>query len=348
MYKHQEEHSFKLFTKNIRANEITDIILMYGVEQYLVSWAVETLVKKYVNPACLYMDYVVFDDEKLDIESIINSCDTFSMISEKRVVWVKNFKPLESETPRGYKKEDIDRLINYIENNNPSTILVLSCMAPSKKLPIYKSIAKAGQVYNFDQIDKQQLVSFAKKRFQKAGVEIEPKLLRMMIDLTGYYNKDTEYRLYNFENDIKKVIAHSDGQFISEEDINYTVNGDLDTYIFNLMDAISSNKKDNAFKLLYNILDAGSDVYSIISLIVSQFELILEVKELRQDGKSMLDISKELKIHEFRVKKAIGFGDKFTIEKIKEILSGIYEVDRSIKTGLLEQRLALELFIARI
>ena len=53
-------------------------------------------------------------------------------------------------------------------------------------------------------------------------------------------------------------------------------------------------------------------------------------------------------LEEFRVKKAMSFADKFTVEKLRSILSQLYETDRNIKTGALEQSLALELLVGRI
>ena len=44
----------------------------------------------------------------------------------------------------------------------------------------------------------------------------------------------------------------------------------------------------------------------------------------------------------------MGYTEKFTVNKLKEILSQLYEVDRNIKTGLLEPNLALENLIGRI
>ena len=60
------------------------------------------------------------------------------------------------------------------------------------------------------------------------------------------------------------------------------------------------------------------------------------------------EIAKTLKVHEFRVKKTMGFCEKFTIEKLKSILIQLYEIDRNIKTGALEPELALELLVGRI
>jgi len=342
------KHSFKVFSENLKSGNIDKVILMHGVEQYLVKWAVDTLVKKYVNPATKSMDYVLLDDDHVTCSQIIEAAETFTMFSERRVVWVRNFKPLGSDSPRGYSKDDISALAEYLEHSNDTTILIFSTEELKASAILPTALKKYGQVYDFAQIDKAELTSFARKRFKAAGIEITPRAVATLIDATGYYNKESDYRLFNFANDIQKVIAHSDGYSITEEDIIKTVSGDMDTFVFDMLDGISSNQKDKAFAILYNILHSGSDPFSIIGAIVSQFELMLSVKQMRENGMDLPAIHKKLGGSEYRIKKMIPYVNKYSVEKLKKTLSSIYEVDRNIKTGLLEPQMALEMFIAGI
>lgn len=348
MYKKPVKHSFKIFSENLKNDGIGKVLLMYGVEQYLVKWAVETLVRKYVNPATLSMDYVLLEGEETSCSKIIEAAETFSMFSARRIVWVRNFKPLASDSAKGFPKEEIKELADYIKESNDQTILIFSAEEVKMTAVLSAALKKSAQCYDFDKIDKAELSSFAKKRFKQAGVEIGPGALSALIEATGYFNKESDYRLFHFANDIQKVIAHSDGMKVTEEDIMRTVSGDLDTFVFDMLDAITANQKDRAFQILYNILYSGKDAFSIIGVIVSQFELLLSVKELRDDGLDLSAMHKKLGGSEFRIKKLMPYAAKYTQKKLKETLSAIYEVDRQIKTGLLDSRMALELFIAGI
>ena len=107
MYKKPVKHSFKVFSEHLKNETFEKVLLMYGVEQYLVKWAVETLVKKYVNPATTSMDYVLLEGEEASCSRIIEAAETFSMFSARRIVWVRNFKPLLSDSARGFSKEEI-------------------------------------------------------------------------------------------------------------------------------------------------------------------------------------------------------------------------------------------------
>ena len=217
-----ERHSFKIFSENLRSGKTGKVILMYGVEQFLVKWAAETLAGKFVNPATAAMDFVILDED-VSCDRIIEACETFSMFSEKRVVWVKNFRLLAGDTVKGYTKDDLNTLTEYIKESNDSTILIFSGEEVKLTAALPAALKKYGQVYDFDRLDRADLNSFIRKRFVKAGIEIKPQALKLLTDCTGYYNKDSEYTLFHFENDIQKIIAHCTDGIVTTEDIEKTV-----------------------------------------------------------------------------------------------------------------------------
>jgi len=346
--KERLEHAFKTFTKDIKAEDMPPVIFMYGEEGYLIDWAVETITARYVNEACKALDYIKFQEDTVDADIVLEACETFSMISERRVVWANEYLPLKSVNAKGFTKEDVKRIEAYLKEPSEGTILIFSAQNPEPKSELVKLLKAECKCYNFEQLDYAALSGFINKRFLSAGVQVSRDIIKVIIDQSGYFNKETEYRLYNLINDIEKIIAYSSGQIIDEDAVSQVLNGDMDKFIFNLLDAVSNNQKDKAFNLLANILRSGKDIFSITAMLINQFELMLEVAEFKEEGMNLPQITKILKSSEFRIKKAMGFTEIFTVGKLKSILSQLYEVDRNIKTGMLEPELALELLIGRI
>lgn len=345
--------SFNAFISDFKGDKAGNVILMYGPEQYLVKWAVDLIKNKYVEPAVEEMDYVVIEDENEDPDRIIEACETFSMLSDKRVVWVRNYKPITTKnTPKGFNGEALERLADYLKNINPKTVVVFSAEEVASKEVIADSIKKAGTYYDFVQLSDRELRSFAAKRFRKEGIEISSYLMSQLIKATGYGNKESDYRLYNFENDIRKVIAHSSGNVVTEEDIKEAVSGDNDTFIFDLIDGISGNNKKQAFEVLHNRLRVDAyDTQRMIGTIVSQLELMYEVKEFQEseDGPGTADeISKYTKANVYRVRNIMRYDSRYTREKLRNMLTGIYRTHISIITGVMGAQMALELFVAEI
>ena len=344
----KKEHAFRVFSRDLKQDDFPPILFFYGTEDFLIHWSADSLKKKYVMPGAETVDYVKLSEDTQTVDQILEACNTFSMFSPRRVIWVKDYAPLCGSNVKGFGASELAKLSDYIDSPNDGAILIFSSEEIDEKSALVKKLKKEAKVYDFCKLDRTQLLGFTEKRFKAAGVQISRELLQYLLDETGYFHKETEYRISTLANDIQKVIAHSRGGIVTEADIAQSVNGDLDTFVFNFLDYISMGRKDMAFSLLHNILTAGSDVYAVTGLLVNHFELMLEIKELKNAGMHAGEIAKTLKVHEFRVKKTMGFCEKFTIEKLKSILIQLYEIDRNIKTGALEPELALELLVGRI
>ncbi|MCQ2551052.1 MAG: DNA polymerase III subunit delta [Clostridia bacterium] len=313
-YEKKVENDFRSFSKDLKENNIKGVICFHGQEDFLIDWAIEQLVKRYVAPGFEALDYVKVTEDM----DVMENLEMATMMSEKRVVVAKGFK---GEAP----SYDGDNILVLIGDK-----------------------VKGVKDYSFDRLDVRELYSFISKRLRAKGIDIGRDELAFMVDISGYYNKESGYRLTNFENDIKKLIALCDGEKVTRENISQAMNGDLDTFIFDFIESLSSRNKDKSFRMLDNLLSTGTSFFSLVALITNQFEMMLEILELEQQGMNMAGITKELKIHEFRVKKAYSACKHFTIDRLKEMLINLYDIDTSVKSGNMDQRTALELFIAKI
>lgn len=344
------EHAYKRISKELKEDCLPHLLYFFGREQYLIHWAVEAIVKQYINEACKDLDFSRLDGQTATLLDIQNNCETLSMMSRSRVVLLSEFKPIEGGKSKAMSDGEEQQLAEYLGDLPDSCILIITGTGqpPDKRKKLYKTVADKGSVYDFCDLDEKQLKSFIDKRFRTAGKVAKPSIISELIQLSGYYDKETDYTLYNLDNDIKKIIAHTMEQEIFLTDVLNTVSGNVDTNVFAMIDSLSRNRKDQVFQLLHNQLIYGESEYKLLALICSQFELILAVKEMKENGMSFDKMKTTLGIHEFRIKRAILFAERYSINHLKAILQKAYAVDKNIKTGLLESSLALEMFIAEI
>ena len=192
-----------------------NVVLLCGEEQYLVEWSAKQLIDKYINKACESLDFVRLDSAGLTIDKMKESCETLSMLSERRVVLIPEFPPALGQKLKGFSESDEKELIEYFSNLPETCLLIITAPATDgktkKKSRLQTAVGKAGTVYDFDPLSGAQLRSFIAKRFKASGKICRNSVIDLLIQDSGYGNKDIEYNLYNLENDIKKIIAHSDG-----------------------------------------------------------------------------------------------------------------------------------------
>ena len=124
-----------------------------------------------------------FNAENMEmVKAIIGAAETFSMLSEKRVVWVRDFRPLKSPgNMAGYGEDGIERLTKYMENPNDGAILVLSNEELDGTRKLAKAARKYGKVYEMGTVSERELVGFAAKRFRELGVTVSKQQMREII-----------------------------------------------------------------------------------------------------------------------------------------------------------------------
>ncbi len=368
------EKGYRDFLADLKSGGIPQFVLLYGKEQFLVDWAVRALRDRYVNKATYVMDYQALDPDT-DADTLTAAIRTLPMMSERRVVSVRGLPILTASKAKGFTSEDIDRLAELIASSaekqeapEPSlfagalgsdqslsgssggTLCIFSSEEVDGRGKLVKALKKYGSVYEFDSLSTEELQGFAAKRFHAAGLKIGRPEMSFLIRETGYGNRESEYRLFNFDNDIRKIIACTEGQYVTQETIAEAVIGDSDTFIFDLLDGISGNDKSRAFEILGSRLAKDQyEAMAVTGAICSQIEIMYEARELSIRARmNAREIASYLGQNEYRVRKALSYADRYSPDKLRRILRSIYDVNKNIVSGLMDPRLALEMFIAAI
>ena len=362
----REEHAFLRIEKALKAKKIPAAVLLCGTEEYLVHHYAETLINTFTNKASQALDLVTLDRDTVTFNSIVENLETMPLMSERKVVYLPDFIDTKGKMPKAFEgKEEAEKLAEYIDaladGGTEGGMLLLMTAARQtdqrndsavRRNAVFKAFASAG-TFDFNTLDDAQLRGFIEKRFRACGKQYRPGIVSIIVREGGYGNKNIDYGLFNLENDLRKIIAHSGSNpEIMPEDVSSVLTVNPENNIFAMIDAISKNRKDEAFRLLHNLLTDGSSEFQLLAMITKQLELMLTTCELKESGLNLPAIQKEMKradkVHEFRTQKALEMGSRFGRTELKRILASAYEVEPNIKTGLMPGPLALEYFIAGI
>ena len=347
-----KNQSFNEIINDLKGGTIKNVVLLYGVEEFLVSWSKDMLIDKYVSEATRSMDLITFEPGEFgsnEMYRLEEACSTFPMFSERKVVVVEGYKDAWNSKS--------DFLADYVKAVPDHVLLIITVPEPEPDKRKYKhvletklkkEIEKLGNVYNFAPLSEDALKKFIIKRVQGQGKVISQPAVNTLMQHSGYLNNEIDYALYNLENDIKKMAALAKGNEITEEDVVRAVSDNVEHNVFKMLDSISSNNKEAAFKLLSDMIRSGKQLAQILSTISRQLELMLMVKELEQKGFNKFKISKEIKVHEYKVQKAMGFARSYSVKDLKRITKMAYDIDYQHKSGLLDTQLGLEMLIASI
>jgi len=141
--------------------------------------------------------------------------------------------------------------------------------------------------------------------------------------------------LWALENEIKKLVAYTNGREITVEDVKKLCLPSAEENIFNFTDAVAVRNKNMAVKLFSNLLSQQQDPWYLFAMLVRQFRLLISMK-------SSGNLSK---LHPFVVQTTRRQARYWELDELKKIYRQLFNIDVACKTGKGDLETELSLFL---
>jgi DNA polymerase-3 subunit delta len=199
----------------------------------------------------------------------------------------------------------------------------------------------SGYVKSFDA--PKNPTTWIKRRAADYGVEIAPQAVAALVSII---DKD----LRKADNEMYKLAAYiGEGGTITEDDVMRLTTYVAETSIFEMVDALGRRDGKTAMRLLHQIIDVDQqDPMQIFGMVVRQFRLLLQAREVLDDGGNAHTISKTMGVHSFVAEKLAQQARGLTLDQLKRIYRNLLENDVNVKRGRVTIDVALDLFVAGV
>lgn len=240
------------------------------------------------------------------------------------------------------KDIDISLLEDYFKSYNVNSYLIFiykGTIDSRKKL--FKLISDNGIVMKLD-ISNDYLNDFVNDYLKKNNYRMEGTTISYFLSRCGN-------NIDNIKNELDKLMLYKlDEKIINNDDISLLIQESSDDSVFELVSAFLKNDSRKAMKLYYEFINDGMDVSQIVAIIASQIRLLFQVKRLYNEGKSNDEIAKILEFRSvYRVKYLLNDAYLYSENDLVKYLSNLADIDKAIKTGTMDGKVLLELFIAK-
>ena len=276
---------------------------------------------------------ITYDMETNDIAMAIMDLDTYNLFDSTKVVLCKNAYFLTTE--KGEIEHDINALEKYLNNPNPSNILILSSSKPDSKKNIVKLVKSTCEVVNID-ID---LTIYVKEK--TTGYKMTSDDIRYFLDNAGD-------DLFNINNELDKLLELTEStKEITKNDIDLIVIKKIDCNIYELIDAIISKDKEKALTIYNEMINYGEDVFKIFVTLANQIRLIYQVKILKNLTNE--EIADKLNLKNIKQVSALRYKiDKYTTVDLINYLHRLSIMDEELKNGKSIDKIVFPTFIASL
>ncbi len=338
------------------------IIFFYGENDFKIKQKLKELEDKFIKEVDLSGQNIFrLDGEKIKTEDFSNKLSNGSLFCQKRMIIITDLiknkqKNILKELLDYLQKNKVDQsddIFIFIEKNikskNNKDLLKLTGEreAPlnieEKKFYNFLSSQKyAQEIKNFNSIE---LATFIKKEVELYNLKIDARDVQLLIALIGN-------NPWNLSNEIKKLAYYKPASALPEKiqknDIEKVVTGIFTENIFIFTDAISARNTKSALKILEEQYLSGSEPDYILSMLLRQFKILLQIRELLDLNYNSQKIISSLKLHPFVVNKGINQAKNFEKNNIKKILNNLIEMENLNRKNQINLKVYLGLLIANL
>lgn len=319
----------KTIHEHIKKGELKSVYLLYGSERYLVLKMKERLKNAIISPEDSF-NYSYFEGNKIDLVKLGEISQTMPFFSETRLILVEG---------SGFFKKSSDAMVDILKQAPEMTKFIFVESEIDKRNKLYKYVNKNGYAAELNGMTQEELLTFMVRIIGGAGKKIRENTAKYFLAVAG-----TD--MNTLQNEIEKVIAYvGKREEITKKDIDAIVTVEITNKIFDMLTHIVYKRQKEALDLYYDLVEKKEPPLRILSLLVRQFQILFQVKDMQNHGKGRQEMAKLLDLPSFIVRKYENQARGFSLEQLRECIKKCADVEEKIKTGQMVDLIGVELLI---
>lgn len=282
------------------------------------------------------------DGNKFKPFDIIAAASTLPFLADRRLVLVYGL--LQSMDGRGNSRgSEWDELPQKLtELPGSSEIVFVEDTTLRANARGIKAAGPGAEVREFRSPRGPALEAWARDRFTRYESTANRDAISRLVWLAG-----GDLRLLDSE--IGKLALYAGEREITQSDVDEMVGEAREASIFAAIDAVLERRPGVAMRLMYKLLEGGTSVSSIISMLARQVRLVLLAGTLRAGGVEQTDIGNRIGLrNRYALEKTLGQASRFGKDYLAITHRRLLDADLDIKTGKMDERLALEILVGRL
>lgn len=302
------------------------------------------------------LNVTFFDGEKLVLSELAGTCQTLPFMADKRLVVVTNLlsrlgeagreSPREEgrqeRAPRGSKRAILEGILEFLPTVPEFCRLVfLEEQLILERDPILQAIRNLGGFVKAHRLEEGGLSTWIRSRAARLGCKMSAEAVEELAAAVG-----PNARLLDSE--IQKLATYCGGETVKREDVRSLVADARKANVFALVEAIGLRQPEVALRELRKLQAEGDHPLRIAAMVVRQFRLLIQVKELSETGASPDEIARKTGAPFRGVAGLQRQARNFSFEQLERAYRQLLEYDVHVKTGAREPEAALELLITEL
>ena len=328
-------------SSRLRGENVSNIFFLYGNDEFAISRRLKDFESDFSDPTSAEMNTARLEARSMSEDDLNNAVNAMPFLAKRRLVLLAN--PSSKYNNPSIRK----KFLEFLERMQDTTRLVL-----------YESVEPRDA-------EKHWLVKWAEKN--EKLIQAKAYMLPRLKDMTGWIVNETKNQRGQIDQraaemlkdmvgvdtrqagmEIAKLLAYVNwARPIAVQDVEAVCIVTSQQSVFDFVDALANGNGKSAQHLLHRLLEA-EDPFSLWGMVVRQFRLLIQAREILDNRGNQNDVARTLGVHPFVAEKTTQQAARFSIESLENIYRRLLNIDEGVKTSQVTLDLAMDTLVVEL
>src|SRR5512134_849231 len=320
---------------------MSNLYFLFGNDEFAITRKIKEFEADFTDPTSADMNTAHLDARSLSENDLNNAVNAMPFLAKRRLVLLEN-PSSKYNNPSARKK-----FLEFIEKTPETTRLVMYESVEPKEAEKHWLVKwaeknqKLIQTRAFMLPRLKDMTGWIVNETKQQGGQIEPRAADMLKDMVGVDTRQAGM-------EIAKLLAYVNWERqIKVQDVEAVCIVTSQQSVFDFVDALSNGNGKSAQHLLHRLLET-EDPFTLWGMVVRQFRLLIQAREILDGRGNKDDVARALGVHPFVAEKTTGQAAHFSMESLETIYRRLLKIDEGVKTGQVTLELAMDMLVVEL
>src|SRR5829696_2568020 len=318
-----------------------NIYFLFGNDEFAITRTLKEFESDFTDPTSADMNTARLEARSVSEDDLNNAVNAMPFLAKRRLVLLQN-PSAKYNNPNLRKK-----FFGFLEKAPDTARLVMFESVEPKEAEKHWLVkwaeknSKSIQTRAFMLPRLKDMPGWMINETKNQNGQIEPRAAEMLKDMVGVDTRQAGM-------EIAKLLAYVNwARPVTAQDVEAVCIVTSQQSVFDFVDALANGNGKVAQHLLHRLLES-EDEFSLWGMVVRQFRLLIQAREILDGRGNQNDVARALGVHPFVAEKTTQQAAHFSIETLEQIYRRLLRVDEEVKTGQLTLELAMDTLVVEL
>lgn len=318
-----------------------NIFILYGNDEFAIARKIRKFESDFSDPTSADMNIARLDARTMTENDLNNAVNALPFLAPQRVVILAN-PSAKYNNPSARKKFE-----GFLSNTPDTARLVIHELMEPREVDRHWLVKWAGKN---PALVKTQVFMLPRQRDMAGWIineakhqngQIEPAAAARLAEMVGVDTRQAGM-------EIAKLLAYVNwARPVRGSDVEAVGIVTSQQSVFDFVDALSTGNGKSAQRLLHRLLE-NEDPFSLWGMVIRQFRLLIQAREILDGRGNKDDVARALGVHPYVAEKTASQAQRFSLEALESIYHRLLALDEQAKTGRIALDLALDTLLMEL